>query len=52
MHYYAQISGGICVAVMQSTMAPVAVPGDLIVETPNYDPSYYLGRAYVDGAWA
>lgn len=50
MHIYAQISGGVCVAITQASVMPIAVSGDFFVELLSLDASY-LGRAYADGAW-
>lgn len=50
MRTFAQISGGICVAIIQGVAQPVAVAGDEFVEIPEYDTSY-LGRAFADGEW-
>lgn len=50
MKTYAQISGGVCVAITQASVKPTAVGGDLMVELPSYDTSY-LGRGYASGAW-
>ena len=50
MKTYAQISGGVCVAITQSAIAPTPVAGDLFVEIASYDSSY-LGRAYAGGKW-
>jgi hypothetical protein len=51
MKTFAQISGGVCVAITQAAVKPIAINGDLIVELQAYDVSY-LGRSYADGAWA
>jgi hypothetical protein len=50
MRVFAQISGGICVAITQAQVAPLPVAGDLFVEIASYDPSY-LGRTYAGGKW-